>query len=43
VVINDRGQINAYRVTPIAGAVATASKPVPEKPAPPPAPAPESK
>jgi outer membrane protein assembly factor BamB len=33
VVINDRGQINAYRVTPIAGAVATASKPAPEKPA----------
>jgi outer membrane protein assembly factor BamB len=45
VVINDRGQINAYRVTPIAGRVATASKPVPapEKPAPPAAPAPESK
>jgi outer membrane protein assembly factor BamB len=43
VVINDRGQIKAYRVTPIAGAVATASKPAPEKPAPPPAPAPESK
>jgi outer membrane protein assembly factor BamB len=43
VVINDRGQITAYRVTPIAGRVATASKPVAEKPAPPPAPAPESK
>jgi outer membrane protein assembly factor BamB len=43
VVINDRGQITAYRVTPIAGRVATASKPVPEKPAPPPAPEPESK
>jgi outer membrane protein assembly factor BamB len=43
VVINDRGQITAYRVTPIAGVVATASKPAPEKPAAPPAPAPESK
>jgi outer membrane protein assembly factor BamB len=43
VVINDRGQINAYRVTPIAGVVATASKPAAEKPAPAPAPAPESK
>ena len=43
VVINDGGQINAFRVTPIAGVVATASKPVPEKPAPLPAPAPESK
>jgi outer membrane protein assembly factor BamB len=29
VVINDRGQINVWRVTPIAGAVATARKPVP--------------
>jgi outer membrane protein assembly factor BamB len=52
VVINDRGQINAYRVTRIPGAVATANKPAtenaaaekaPEKPAPPPAPPPESK
>jgi outer membrane protein assembly factor BamB len=43
VVINDRGQIAAYRVTPIAGVAATASKPPAETPAPPPTPAPESK
>ena len=40
VVINDRGQITAYRVTPIAGVVATGAKPVAEKAAPPPAPVP---
>jgi outer membrane protein assembly factor BamB len=40
VVINDRGQIETYRVTPLPGVVATARKPVTE---PPPAPAPENK
>jgi len=38
VVINDRGQIGAYRVTPIPGVVATASKPSPESAAPKPSP-----
>ncbi|HKD54662.1 MAG TPA: outer membrane protein assembly factor BamB [Steroidobacteraceae bacterium] len=42
VVINDRGQISAWRVTPIAGAVATVRKPVPPSQAPPPPP-PENK
>jgi outer membrane protein assembly factor BamB len=37
VVINDTGKINAYRVTPIKGVVATAKKPVPASEAPPPA------
>jgi outer membrane protein assembly factor BamB len=43
VIINDRGEINAWRVTPIAGAVATAHKPLPETPAPAAEPAPENK
>jgi hypothetical protein len=43
VVINDRGEINAWRVTPIAGAVATAHKPLLETPAPAAEPAPENK
>jgi outer membrane protein assembly factor BamB len=38
VVINDKGHINAWRVTPIAGAVATARKPLPATPAAEPAP-----
>jgi len=37
VVINDTGKINAYRVTPIKGVVATAKKPVPVSDAPLPA------
>jgi outer membrane protein assembly factor BamB len=36
VVINDRGRINAWRVTPLPGVVATARKPAPTPPAPPP-------
>jgi outer membrane protein assembly factor BamB len=42
VVINDRGRINAWRVTPLPGVVATARKPAPAPPAPPP-PSPENK
>jgi outer membrane protein assembly factor BamB len=38
VVINDRGRINAWRVTPLPGVVATARKPVPPPQAPPPPP-----
>lgn len=43
VVINDRGQINTWRVTPIAGAVATVRKPVPAPPPQEPQAPPESK
>lgn len=43
VVINDRGQINTWRVTPIAGVVATVRKPVPPPPPQEPQAPPESK